>query len=101
MGTAHRATGNPRGRPPKIPFEFGQRIKSTGADDLLRDVAKAAGIRFVNYQFSEESIASPCCGCISAKCTCEGTDEFASFRAFHGNAPTGKRGFAIASEDFV
>ena len=26
MGKAHRATGNPRGRPPKIPFEFGQRI---------------------------------------------------------------------------
>ena len=22
----HRATGNPRGRPPKIPFDFGQRI---------------------------------------------------------------------------
>ena len=26
MGRAHRATGNPRGRPPKIPFDFGQRI---------------------------------------------------------------------------
>ena len=26
MGGAHRATGNPRGRPPKIPFDFGQRI---------------------------------------------------------------------------
>ena len=22
----HRATGNPRGRPPRIPFDFGQRI---------------------------------------------------------------------------
>ena len=26
MGEAHRATGNPRGRPPKIPFDFGLRI---------------------------------------------------------------------------
>ena len=26
MGKPHRATGNPRGRPPKIPFDFGQRI---------------------------------------------------------------------------
>ena len=26
MGGAHRATGNPRGRPPKVPFDFGQRI---------------------------------------------------------------------------
>ena len=26
MGKAHRATGNPRGRPPKIPFDFGLRI---------------------------------------------------------------------------
>ena len=26
MGGAHRATGNPRGRPPKIPFDFGQRV---------------------------------------------------------------------------
>ena len=26
MGKAHRATGNPRGRPPKIPFDFGQWI---------------------------------------------------------------------------
>ena len=26
MGTAHRATGNPRGRPPTIPFDFGLRI---------------------------------------------------------------------------
>ena len=26
MGGAHRATGNPRGRPPKIPFDFGRRI---------------------------------------------------------------------------
>ena len=26
MGKAHRATGNPRGRPPRIPFEFSQQI---------------------------------------------------------------------------
>ena len=26
MGKAHRATGNPKGRPPKIPFDFGLRI---------------------------------------------------------------------------
>ena len=26
MAKPHRATGNPRGRPPKIPFEFGQQI---------------------------------------------------------------------------
>ena len=26
MGRAHRATGNPRGRPSKLPFDFGQRI---------------------------------------------------------------------------
>ena len=26
MGKAHRATGNPRGRPPKLPFDFGKRI---------------------------------------------------------------------------
>ena len=26
MVKAHRETGNPRGRPPKIPFDFGQRI---------------------------------------------------------------------------
>ena len=26
LGKAHRATGNPRGRPPKISFDFGQRI---------------------------------------------------------------------------
>ena len=26
MGKPHRATGNPRGRPPKIPFDFGLRI---------------------------------------------------------------------------
>ena len=47
---------------------------------------------------TEEAIAKPCRGCISAKCTSEGTGESASFCAFHGNAPTGNRGFAIASE---
>ena len=26
MGKPHRATGNPRGRPPKLPFDFGKRI---------------------------------------------------------------------------
>jgi len=26
MGTKHRATGNPRGRPPKIPFDIANRI---------------------------------------------------------------------------
>jgi len=26
MGRAHRATGNPRGRPPRIPFDLGARI---------------------------------------------------------------------------
>ena len=26
MAKPHRATGNPRGRPPKIPFDLGQRI---------------------------------------------------------------------------
>ena len=49
--------------------------------------------------FNTEAIAKTCRGCISAKCTCEETDGFASFRAFHGNAPTGKRGFAIVSTE--
>ena len=26
MGKTHRATGNPRGRPPKLPFDVGKRI---------------------------------------------------------------------------
>ena len=26
MRKPHRATGNPRGRPPKLPFDFGKRI---------------------------------------------------------------------------
>ena len=26
MGKPHRATGNPRGRPPKLPLDFGKRI---------------------------------------------------------------------------
>lgn len=26
MGRAHRATGNPRGRPPSVPFDIGKRI---------------------------------------------------------------------------
>ena len=26
MGKPHRATGNPRGRPPKLPFDFDERI---------------------------------------------------------------------------
>lgn len=29
MGKAHRATGNPRGRPSKLPWDFGQQILRT------------------------------------------------------------------------
>ena len=40
MGGAHRATGNPRGRPPKIPFDFGQRIM----ENLQRRVDPKTGL---------------------------------------------------------
>ena len=40
MGRAHRATGNPRGRPPKIPFDFGQRIM----ESLRRRVDPKTGL---------------------------------------------------------
>ena len=40
MGRAHRATGNPRGRPPKIPFDFGQRIM----ENLRRRVDPKTGL---------------------------------------------------------
>ena len=40
MGRAHRATGNPRGRPPKIPFDFGQRIM----ENLRRRVDPKSGL---------------------------------------------------------
>ena len=40
MGRAHRATGNPKGRPPKIPFDFGQRIM----ENLRRRVDPKTGL---------------------------------------------------------
>ena len=40
MGRSHRATGNPRGRPPKIPFDFGQRIM----ENLRRRVDPKSGL---------------------------------------------------------
>ena len=40
MGRAHRATGNPRGRPPKLPFDFGKRIM----DDLRQRVDPKTGL---------------------------------------------------------
>ena len=40
MGKPHRATGNPRGRPPKIPFDFGQRIM----ENLRRRVDPKTGL---------------------------------------------------------
>ena len=40
MGRAHRVTGNPRGRPPKIPFDFGQRIM----ENLRRRVDPKTGL---------------------------------------------------------
>ena len=40
MGRAHRATGNPRGRPPKIPFDFGQCIM----ENLRRRVDPKTGL---------------------------------------------------------
>ena len=40
MERAHRATGNPRGRPPKIPFDFGQRIM----ENLRRRVDPKTGL---------------------------------------------------------
>ena len=40
MGKPHRATGNPRGRPPKIPFDFGKRIM----DDLRQRVDPKTGL---------------------------------------------------------
>ena len=54
MGKAHRATGNPRGRPPKIPFDFGDRImenlrrrvdpKTGLVKPLLSQVARELGV---------------------------------------------------------
>ena len=40
MGGAHRATGRPRGRPPKVPFDFGQRIM----ENLRRRVDPKTGL---------------------------------------------------------
>ena len=40
MGKAHRATGRPRGRPPKIPFDFGLRIM----ENLRRRVDPKTGL---------------------------------------------------------
>ena len=40
MGKPHRATGYPRGRPPKIPFDFGKRIM----DDLRQRVDPKTGL---------------------------------------------------------
>lgn len=50
----HRATGNPRGRPPKIPFDFGERILASfrrrvdpGSGlvrPLLRETAREFGV---------------------------------------------------------
>ena len=40
MGKAHRATGNPRGRPPKIPFDLGLRI----LENLRRRVDPKTGL---------------------------------------------------------
>ena len=40
MGRAHRATGNPRGRPPKITFDFGPRIM----ENLRRRVDPKTGL---------------------------------------------------------
>jgi len=40
MGKAHRATGNPRGRPPKIPFDFGLRI----LESLKRSIDPKTGL---------------------------------------------------------
>ena len=40
MGKPHRATGNPRGRPPKIPFDFGKRIM----ENLRRRVDPKTGL---------------------------------------------------------
>ena len=40
MGKPHRATGNPRGRPPKIPFDFGLRIM----ENLRRRVDPKTGL---------------------------------------------------------
>ena len=40
MGKPHRATGNPRGRPSKLPFNFGQMI----LEALRRRVDPATGL---------------------------------------------------------
>ena len=40
MGKPHRATGNPRGRPPKLPFDFGLRIM----ENLRRRVDPKTGL---------------------------------------------------------
>lgn len=40
MGKAHRATGRPRGRPPKIPFDFSERI----LESLRRRVDPKTGL---------------------------------------------------------
>ena len=51
MGKAHRATGNPRGRPPKIPFDFGQRIM----ENLQRRVDPKTGlVRPLTAQMAQE-----------------------------------------------
>ena len=54
MGKAHRATGRPRGRPPKIPFDFSERIlaslrrrvdpKTGPVKPLLSLVARELGV---------------------------------------------------------
>lgn len=53
MGKAHRATGKPRGRPPRIPFEFSQQIldalrkridPKTGLVRLWRRLARELGV---------------------------------------------------------
>lgn len=40
MARKHRATGNPRGRPPRIPFDFGLRI----LENLRRRVDPKTGL---------------------------------------------------------
>ena len=40
MGKAHQATGKPRGRPPKLPFDFGKRIM----ENLRRRVDPKTGL---------------------------------------------------------
>ena len=50
-GVTHRATGNPRGRPPKIPFDFGRRIM----ENLQRRVDPKTGlVRPLTAQMAQE-----------------------------------------------